>query len=187
LTNSKQIILKISGFLFIIFNIYFLFENGNVIKNHFIKEKNLNNIKEKIEYSMKDFKINSEYSVENFKSDCHAKGGIINENENCEFVKNKLNIFQLYGSIISLSLTLFIIILSLKIYIKINSYSLLSKENLKDVRNIMICLFLIPVTKLLFFETFIPLYATYATLSLIIYIFFSSAHKEIETANKEII
>ena len=188
MTNSKRITLRIAGLLFILFNGYFLFENGNFIKDLYSKLKFPEKIEEKFEYSRHEFNPSDNYTIVEFKDDCLKKGGVINSEGNCEFIKEQISVkFQLIGSIISLLCTLFIIILSIKVYVRFKDFSALNKQNLKDFRNIMICLFIVPVTKLIFFNSFIPLYATYASLSLIIYLYFDFAQKEIKAANEEII
>ena len=188
MTNSKRMTLRVAGLLFIIFNGYFLFENGNFIKDSYPKLNFPKKIEEKFEYSIHDFNLSENYTIEEFKDDCFLKGGVINSQGNCEFIKEKISVkFQLIGSLISFVCTLFIIILSIKVYVRFKDFSALNKQNLKDFRNIMICFFIIPATKLIFFKSFIPLYATYASLSLIIYLFFDFAQKEIKAANEEII
>ena len=186
MTSSKRIILRIAGGLFIFFNVYFLFENGNFIKNNLLVVS-ISKMDNNIEYSINDFIFSKDYSTEKFANDCTNKGGEINVNGNCEFIKNSPNRIHFIGSLISFICTLFIIVNSIKIYTRLNDLSILSRQNLNDIRNIMICLFLIPITKLIFFKSFIPLYATYASLALVIYVYFSSAQKEIELANEEII
>lgn len=188
MTNLNRITLRVAGLLFILFNGYFLFENGNFIKELYSQIKFPEKFEEKYEYSKNDFNSSKHYTIAEFKGDCLKKGGLINSQGNCEFIKEQISVkFQLIGSIISLLCTLFIIILSIKVYVRFKDFSALNKQNLKDFRNIMICLFIIPATKLIFFKSFIPLYATYASLSLIIYLYFDNAQKEIKARNEEII